>query len=110
MLPLIASQKNHCNGTVDDPDLMAFAWVDRDRRYFISNTSNLQPAPPIERRRLRQVDTAPNAPPQLVDLSISQPNCSKLYYDNCQMIDRHNRIRQDDLQVERKFVTHSWAH
>ena len=97
------------NGTADDPDLMAFTWVDRERRYFISNTSNLRPAPPIERRRLRQVDQTENASPEHVDLLIRQPNCSALYYDNCAMIDRHNRIRQDDLQIERKFGTHDWS-
>ena len=29
--------------------------------------------------------------------------------DNCSMIDRHNRIRQDDLGIERKYGTHSWS-
>ena len=40
---------HHGNGTTEDPDLLAFGWVDRDRRYFISNTSNLRPGPTIDR-------------------------------------------------------------
>ena len=99
---------HHGNGTTEDPDLLAFGWVDRDRRYFISNTSNLRPGQTIDRRRLRQVDKSPNAPPEHVDLRIEQPNCSAIYYDNCGMIDRHNRLRQDDLQIERKYVTQLW--
>ena len=89
--------------------MYAFVWVDRERRYFISNTSNLREAPPIKRRRLRQVNKALNAEPEHVDLSIKQPNCSAMYYDNCGMIDHHNRIRQDELRIERKFGTHNWS-
>jgi hypothetical protein len=100
----------HCgNGTPEDPDLLSFAWVDRDRRYFISSASNVRQAEDsIERRRLRQVDQASDALPEYVDLSINQPNCSSLYYDNCSMIDRHNRIRQDELRIERKLGTKHW--
>ena len=42
-------------------------------------------------------------------LEISQPACSKLYYDNCGRIDQHNRVRQDGLKMERKFGTHDWS-
>ena len=56
---------HHGNGTTEDPDLLAFSWVDRDLRYFISNTSNLRPGPTID-CRLHQVDKSPNAPPQHV--------------------------------------------
>ena len=94
------------NGTADDPDLMAFTWVDRKRRCFISNTSNLRPAPPIERRCLRQLDQTENASPEHVDLLIRQPNCSALHHDNCAMIDRHNRIRHPRVDGHGFLRTH----
>eukprot|EP00977_Amphora_coffeiformis_P022944 scaffold11978_cov153-Amphora_coffeaeformis.AAC.1 len=97
------------NGTLSDPDLISFAWVDRNRRYFVSTVSNLREAAPISRTRLRQVDQEPNAAPEPVHLSIRQPQASKIYYDNCGRIDQHNRIRQADLKVERKYGTNDWS-
>eukprot|EP00977_Amphora_coffeiformis_P024561 scaffold16227_cov128-Amphora_coffeaeformis.AAC.1 len=97
------------DGTSADPDLLAFAWVDRNRRYFISSVSNLQEAAPIQRQRLRQVDTKEEAAPEKVHLTIRQPNASKLNYDNCGRIDQHNRVRQANLKVERKFGTNDWS-
>lgn len=32
-----------------------------------------------------------------------------MYYDNCSRIDQHNRTRQDDLKIERKYTTHDWS-
>eukprot|EP00977_Amphora_coffeiformis_P016005 scaffold4849_cov153-Amphora_coffeaeformis.AAC.1 len=89
--------------------ILAFAWVDRNRRYFISSVSNLWEVAPIERHRMRQVDLAPNAEPERVYLSIRQPNASKLYYDNCGRIDQHNRVRQADLKIEHKYGTNDWS-
>eukprot|EP00977_Amphora_coffeiformis_P024489 scaffold16003_cov149-Amphora_coffeaeformis.AAC.5 len=97
------------NGTLSDPDLISFAWVDRNCPYFVSTVSNLRKAAPISRTRLRQVDQEPNAAPEPVHLSIRQPQASKIYYDNCGRIDQHNRIRQADLKVERKYGTNDWS-
>lgn len=97
------------NGTLQDPDLTAFAWVDRDRRYFISTHSNLREAVPLQRTRWRQLNPDTNEEPVRQTISIKQPQCSKRYYDRCGMIDRHNRTRQDDLRLERKYQTHDWS-
>jgi hypothetical protein len=43
-----------------------------------------------------------NAPPEVVDLTVPQPQAAEIYYSACAMIDRHNRCRQDDLQLEYK--------
>ena len=32
----------------------------------------------------------------------------KCYYDTCSEIDRHNKKRQDDLELERTIGTHDW--
>ena len=47
-------------------DKFAFVWVDRYRRYLISNTSSLKPCIPYARDRLIQVDDSPNVDPVLV--------------------------------------------
>ena len=44
-------------------DKFAFVWVDRYRRYLISNTSSLKPCIPYARDRLIQVDDSPNTDP-----------------------------------------------
>jgi hypothetical protein len=94
------------NGT---PSMLAFCWMDRDRRYFISSASSLQPGRAYTRHRWRQVSDELNAAPERVELEIPQPQAAELYYDACGMIDRHNRCRQDDLMLERKLGTMDWS-
>ena len=90
--------------------LLAFVWMDRDRRYFISTTSSLANGVPYSRERWRQVDvTTPDAPPERVELTIPQPKAAEIYYSTCASIDQHNRARQDDLMLERKLGTHDWS-
>jgi len=82
---------------------MAFVWADRDRRYFISTCSNIQPGVDINRSRWKQVDKAPNAVPNKVNLNVEQPKACEIYYSACSMIDRHNRCRQAGLMLEKKI-------
>lgn len=97
------------DSSINDPDMLGFVWVDKDRRNFISTVSSLSPAAPIERKRMRQVVNDITSPPEKVLLTIKQPQCSKRYYDNCGRIDQHNRVRQDDLRIKRKYATHDWS-
>jgi hypothetical protein len=39
------------------PDILAYTWTDTNRRFFVSTVSSLSPSVPIQRPRLRQVDT-----------------------------------------------------
>ena len=61
-------------------DKFAFVWVDRDQRYFISNTSHLKPGIPYERYMLRHVDDSPNEDPVCVEFEFSQPRVAERYY------------------------------
>jgi hypothetical protein len=90
------------------PELFAFVWVDRDRRYFVCNGANLEAVEPILRTRTRQVNTTPNAEAERVHLEIPQPKATQVYYQTCGSIDSHNRKRQDDLDIEKTIRTHSW--
>ena len=56
---------------------------------------------PNIKQRLRQEDEEPNAEPELLTLAIDQPKACELYYSCCAMVDRHNRCRQADLQLEK---------
>jgi hypothetical protein len=65
---------------------------------------------PYVRRRWRQVeDVTTQADPEYVELLIPQPKACELYYQSCAMIDRHNRNRQDTLQLEKKLETDNWS-
>jgi hypothetical protein len=88
-------------------DMAAFVWVDRERRYFVSNTSSLQPGNIIERQRWRQLDSEEGGAARTTTLT-EQPKCVELYYSACAMIDRHNRCRQDTLGIEKKIGTLDW--
>jgi len=96
----------------NNPKLLAFVWMDRQRRYFIATCSSLSEGSPYKRQRWRQLEDATgddHADPQLVDLVVPQPKAAEIYYETCAMIDRHNRHRQDTLGIENKLVTQSWS-
>ncbi|KAI2514170.1 Transposase IS4 [Fragilaria crotonensis] len=94
---------------VGDPQLASFVWMDRERRYFIATAGSLQAGTPYTRCRWRQVSDEPNAPPQKVNLVVSQPQIVEIYYSTCSAIDKHNRLRQDDLRIEKKVETVNWS-
>jgi hypothetical protein len=87
--------------------MAAFVWVDRERRYFITNTSSLQPGTVIERQRWRQLDVIKDGAARTTTFT-EQPKCVELYYSSCAMIDRHNCCWQDTLRIEKKLGTLEW--
>ena len=88
--------------------MLAYCWVDRERRYFISTCSSLAPGPLCVRKRWRQLDPTPNAPPELVEVVVPQPAASHIYYSACGKIDQHNRLRQSSVMLETKLKTVVW--
>jgi hypothetical protein len=42
-------------------------------------------------------------------VEVPQPLASEIYYEVCAAIDRHNRHRQDTLNIEKKVKTHDWS-
>jgi hypothetical protein len=60
-----------CRDEESGTDFLAFVWVDRDRRYFISTCSSLAAGPPCIRWRWKQIDReTPNAPPQYSEVFV----------------------------------------
>lgn len=91
------------------PNMTAFVWMDRERRYFIASASSIDEGVPYSRRRLRQVNEETDAEPEMVDLVVPQPKAAEIYYRTCGLIDQHNRHRQDTLQIEKKLETKDWS-
>jgi hypothetical protein len=85
--------------------MMAMLWLDRERRYFICTTSKMAVGEPYQRMRWRKTPQGS----QRVSLEVPQPKAAELYYSSCARIDQHYCCRQDDLQLERKYVTTSWS-
>ena len=84
---------------------MACMWVDRDRRYFVSTTGTTSADIPYVRERMRTVSSQPVR----VEIETPVPNVVRTYYSAASMVDRHNRCRQDDLQIEKSFETKDWS-
>ena len=91
------------------PVLGGFFWMDRNRRYFIFTGGLMEKGRTYTRTRWRQEDPAPNADPNMVDLTIPQTTTAELYYIACGQIDRHNRCRQESLDIEKKLGTKYWS-
>jgi hypothetical protein len=85
--------------------MMAMAWVDRERCYFIATTSCTLDGESCSRVRWRQLEDGP----ERVELVVPQPQAAEVYYAACAQIDRHNRCRQADLDLEKKVGTHDWS-
>ena len=83
----------------NDLGKFSFVWVDRDRRYLISNTSSLKPGMTYVMYRLRQVDDSPNEYPVRAEFEINQPRVAERYYSINSKIDESNHTRQDDLKL-----------
>lgn len=90
-------------------NMMAFVWLDRERRYFVCSAGSLAEGEPYIRHRWRQVSQEKDAPPERVQLTVPQPRAAELYYKVCAKIDQHNRDRQSTLGIERKLVTNEWS-
>jgi hypothetical protein len=41
--------------------------------------------------------------------TIPQPKIAEMYYSTYGAIDRHNRLCQDDLRIEKKIKTKDWS-
>ena len=89
--------------------MYAFVWVDRNIRYFITNTSYLSLGTPCTRVQKRQVAPIESQePPVRVEFTINQPKAAEMYYNTCGKIGHHNRRRHDTLKLEIKVENNDW--
>jgi Transposase IS4 len=78
----------HAKDVHGNPELMAYVWVDKDRRYFLSSCSSMADGTPIKRERWRQTTRDRSTRPVLVHITIPQPQATQIYYEVCGKIDR----------------------
>ena len=86
------------------PLLGTFFWVDRNRRYFIFTGVSMEKGWPYTCTRWRKEDPAPNADPNMVELTIPQPITVEFYYSTFGKMDRHNRCHQEILYIKNSWV------
>ena len=87
------------------PEIGAILWVDRERRYFIATVGTTLPGATIYRERWRRIDNESRK--TVTETSI--PEVAETYYSAASQIDRHNRCRQDDPKLEKKFLVKEWS-
>ena len=61
-----------------------FFGMDWNRRYFIFTGVSMEKGQPYTHKRWRQEDPAPNADPNMVDLTIPHPITAEFYYSTCE--------------------------
>lgn len=85
--------------------IAALMWVDRERRYFVSTAGTTLPGAAIYRERWRRVGNESRR----IITETQQPMIAETYYATASQVDRHNRCRQDDLKLEKKFQVKEWS-
>jgi len=90
-------------------ELIAWTWIDRNRRMFIANKCGLTEGREIFRERYRQTSDDPNAPPEQVAIQVKQPLAIETFYEGAGLIDFHNRIRAAELRIDKALGTKDWA-
>ena len=95
-------------GTDGQPTMLSFVWMDQDCHYFIASASSLDSGIPYSRIRWHQVSLELDALPENVELTIPQPKVTEVYYQTCDVIDRHNQHCQDNLKTKKKLATKKW--
>ena len=89
--------------------MMAFVWMERDRRYFIAASLSLQEGVPYVRNLWRQVDVEVDSGAERVKVSVAHPKTEEVYYSAFVKIDQHNCHRQDTLNLENKLKVCDWT-
>ena len=90
--------------------MLAFVWMDRNRRYFIASASRLAEGAPNVRNRWRQLeDDEEDEDPTRVTLTVPQPRAAEVYYNVCAKVDQLYRSQQAFLNVEKMLVTTDWS-
>ena len=79
--------------------------VDRERRYFVTTSGTTLPGTTIYRERWRRIGNESRS--KMTEAGV--PNVAETYYSTASQIDRHNRCRQDDFKLEKKFRVKEWS-
>lgn len=89
----------------EQKDIAAVCWLDRTRRHFVSTVGSTSRTVLQERVRWRQFT---DGACRMV-VQVEMPQLAFQYYGACDSIDRHNRIRQDSIDLEKSVETKDWS-
>ena len=64
---------------------------------------------PYTRMRWRQKDPDPNIEPNMVEMTNTNPITAAIHYSKYGQIGRHNRCRQESLDIEKTLGTKDWS-
>ena len=84
------------------PVLGDFFWMDRNKWYLIFTGGPMEKGRPYTHMRRKKEDPAPNADPNMVELTILKPITVDIHYRTHDQINRHNTCHQESLDIERK--------
>lgn len=90
-------------------ELQACTWSDRNRHYFISTCSTCCPGEDHIRCRWVNSSKSTDEGVMKTEKRISIPQLAAEYFEYNDMVDRHNRRRQADLNLEKKFEVKEWV-
>ena len=94
---------------VENTDIAAYAWRDRERRYFVASAGSLAEGQPYERIRKRETgDGHGNRQANDVYITVPMPKSTEIYFNSANKIDRHNCIRAE-CGIDKHFRTNNWA-
>jgi hypothetical protein len=74
----------------------------------VTKTCSIAEGGDIFRKRLRQLDKFGRAPPDKVIIEVAQPKAITTYYKGAGTIDQRNRIRANELRMDRNLATRQW--
>jgi hypothetical protein len=99
-----------CHNAGIEIPVIAVLWCDRTRRTFVSTRGVTATCNPITRTRVRNNPDDPEGHTTVVvQQVIPQTDITATYYEFCGDVDRHNRARQDTLNLEKKVETREWT-
>ena len=78
--------------------------MNQNRRYLIFTGESTEKERPYNHTWWRQEEPAPNAEPNMVELTIPHPITADIYYSACGQSDRHNRWLQESLDIRKNWV------
>ena len=88
---------------------IAIMWIDKNRQFFVGNAEPATAEEPLYRVRWHQVaEQSDNLEPELVETVLNMIVIIEAYYSASGAIDRHNKKRQDNIEIERKTRTKDW--
>ena len=95
----------------DDDSVRAVAimWLDKNHQFFVGNSEPATTEEPLYHVRWRQVaEQSDHLETELVENAPKMPVMIEAYYSASGAIDRQNKQRQDDLEIERELRTKDW--